>query len=496
MKSNEISRKGSKVQETTKSQENQKSHLKLNRFDLLYENALIMKKKLDLIRAKNYFEMQERMIPAISKRAKQINRPKELFYKRLYNSHLNKNKEKLRKAKATKEKTDKNTLSVDEDGLYIINNKAKNEAFRKLYKSSNLAKSVSFNFTPTINDNSRKIASRIKTNSKERLLSLSEKQKQNLKEIQEKREKKKEMLMKEQKEKELFKLNNNTYKPMVNVQRRKWVDKLYEKGINSIKEKQEKTKNEMIRKEKEYLNYPFAPKLNRSYTYMTIFKAKNFGKKNRRGGLTTSTPDVYERNKKWKDFIEKKNDRIRTDIKKDKLNDSENYFSPNLNTKIMGTDISFIGKNRIEYETFLSQYNYSMYKKKLEIVNYRKINIPPKKRYKKNLVVEFVSEFDSNCPTNSGTIKQTMDRRPLLEIQKNREKLKISDFFEGNPKLQSSAYFKENKGDDDDDIYNNKSYGAINLYVKNKNKRYCKNRNDNANLSFFKAVNSLVNKIK
>lgn len=37
--------------------------------------------------------------------------------------------------------------------------------------------------------------------------------------------------------KKLFKLNNNTYKPYVKDNKRKWVDRLYEKGINSIKQK-------------------------------------------------------------------------------------------------------------------------------------------------------------------------------------------------------------------------------------------------------------------
>ena len=41
-------------------------------------------------------------------------------------------------------------------------------------------------------------------------------------------------------------------------------------------------------------------------------------------------------------------------------------------------------KNIIEYETFLDKYNYSKFRKKLDTINYKRMNIPPKQIYKKN----------------------------------------------------------------------------------------------------------------
>ena len=170
----------------------------------------------------------------------------------------------------------------------------------------------------------------------------------------------------------------------------------------------------------------------------------------------------------------------------------------------MDTDISFIGKNIIEYETFLDRYNYSKYKKKLDKINYRKANIPPRQIYQKKLVVEFVSECDSNCQTNSGTIKLSCDKRPIDEIHKNREKLKINDFFGNNVKLQSNVFFKDNKNDNYNDKNKNKneySFFDKNLNIgKDRLDSYLEykniyNRNDKGNLSFFNAVNSIINKI-
>ena len=157
----------------------------------------------------------------------------------------------------------------------------------------------------------------------------------------------------------------------------------------------------------------------------------------------------------------------------------------------MKTDVSFIGKNFIEYQTFLDRFNYKKKKKNLDNINYRKINIPPKKVYAKKLVVEFVNECDSNCPTNAGTIRFYCDKRPVKEINKNRDKLKISDFFQNDVKLETKNFnnygqeyiinsCKEKSNDND----------ASNKIVLKPNKNY------SSNLSFFNAVNSLVNKIE
>ena len=131
------------------------------RFELLYENSSILNKKLDLMRAKNYYEKQEKMIPVISKKAQEINRP--------YNSNSNKmNKDNQNlKIKNGKEKNNnktpknenknnsflsdnnkrnniKNNINDDEESLYIINDKKKIEEHKKLYKSPNLKKKYIF----------------------------------------------------------------------------------------------------------------------------------------------------------------------------------------------------------------------------------------------------------------------------------------------------------------------------------------------------------------
>ena len=148
------------------SQDNLKE--KKSRFEFLYENSSIHDKKLDLIRAKNYYKQQERMTPNISKKSKDLKRPKELFYKRLYRfdnepsidigkikKNMGKNKlkleneKKLNKGNKENEKNnsisnnsedskDENQKSFEEENLYIMDNKKKNEQYKKYYKNSSL----------------------------------------------------------------------------------------------------------------------------------------------------------------------------------------------------------------------------------------------------------------------------------------------------------------------------------------------------------------------
>ena len=500
---------------------------KKTRFEILYENSSIHDKKLDLIRAKIYFNQQERMIPDITKKSKNINRKRELFYKRLYQSdnetsfeiskikQKNKEKNKLKLSSEIKSiKTDKeteknNSVSEnsfrDEKNLYIINNKEKNAKHKKFYKTSKIkSRNSFFVFQPILNNNSKYLASKMKTNSNQRLFSLSLSEKQNLKTISQKRQQTLELLLKSEKEKKMFKINK-TYKPNVKMNKRKWVDKLYEKGINSIKKKEEEAKKERLLNENEYLQYSFTPKINHNYSYTCFNKSCNISieqsKKNKRKRLYNNlsfnrnnkilyinNSSVYERNKTWKKLVDKKKEALRKKLNDDNsLISDERRINKKSDDEILKTDESFIKKHVIEYQTFLDKYNQQIIKKNLDKINYRKKNIPPKKIYAKKLVIEYVNECDSNCQTNDGTVKFYCDKRPINNINKNRDELKISDFFKDDIKLETKNFNNQQEYF----INLNKSQNDRNNIVAPKN-----TKNYTNNLSFYNAVNNLINKIE
>ena len=500
---------------------------KKSRFDILYENSSIHDKKLDLVRAKIYYNQQERMTPDITPKSKKINRKQELFYKRLYksdnetstdvskikNTSKEKNKLKISKVikttKVEKENEKNNSKSVisskvkngnlflkDDENLYIMDNKKKNELYKQFYKSSKIkSRNTSFIFKPTINDKSKYLASKMKTNSSQRLFTLSLRQKENLKTIYQRRKQKSELNLKTEKEKKLLKTYNYSYKPNVKYNKRKWVDNLYEKGINSIKKREEEFKKERKLDEEEYLQYSFTPKINHNYSYTYFNKSNNASIDSSKKNNTNNKPlklyksSFYERNKTWKKLIDQKKEKLRKKI------DNENSFNYDESTlenksigKILKTDESFIKKNFMEYTTFLHKYNQQILKRNLDIINFGKRNIPPKKVYAKKLVIEFVNECDSNCPTNDGTIKFFCDKRPINKITKNRAQLKISDFFNDDIKLETKNF---NKYDQEYSINLNKVQNKRNNINLPKH-----NKNYTCNLSFFNAVNNLINKIE
>ena len=80
----EFSNSITKYSSVNASKDNLKEKKYRTRFEFLYENSSIHDKKLDLIRAKSYFNIKERTTPVINQKSKNLKRPKELFHKRLY----------------------------------------------------------------------------------------------------------------------------------------------------------------------------------------------------------------------------------------------------------------------------------------------------------------------------------------------------------------------------------------------------------------------------
>ena len=535
----EFSNSITKYSSVNASKDNLKEKKYRTRFEFLYENSSIHDKKLDLIRAKSYFNIKERTTPVINQKSKNLNRPKELFHKRLYklendssievskfryNSHEKNKLNSEKSKKLNKEgKSNKKNISVsyespdskeekkiiDEDNLYISDNKMKNEQYKKYYKNMNIkSRNATFLFKPKINYKSKLIANKMKTTSTERLFKLSSKQQENLKTLFQKRKMEKEVKLIKKREKKLHRMINYTYKQNVKFTKSKWVDKLYEKGINSIKKREEEIKNEKLLNEKEYLQYPFSPMINHNYSYSFVNRTNDISKnqinikkypnilyKNNyinRTNISCSKlnkTSFYERNINWKKLIEKKKEDMRKKMNNKSLTFDEKTLNKQSNNEIMATDVSFIRNNFIEYETFLDKYNYQIIKRNLDKINYRKINVPPKKIYAKKLVIEFVSECDSNCSTNAGTVKYYCDKRPIEEINRNRDELKIKDFFQDDFKLETKNILNyENKY-----IHNTTKIKNIKT-----NRKIPKQRKQNYtnNLSFFNAVNNLINKIE
>ena len=100
-----------------------------------------------------------------------------------------------------------------------------------------------------------------------------------------------------------------------------------------------------------------------------------------------------------------------------------------------------------------------------------------------------MSECDSNCSTNAGTVKYYCNKRPINEINKNRDELKINDFFQDDFKLDTKNFLNY----DNKYVHNTTRIKTIKTYRKVPKQKI---KNYTNNLSFFNAVNNLINKIE
>ena len=355
--------------ETMKKEHIKNNQKKLNRFDFLYENSKIIRKKLETERLIKEFKDKKRMIPEISNKSKLISRNKNLFHERLYI-----------KFKTTIEHEE----LIEERNLFDNKNKEKNKEYEKLYNKRK-EQDISFSFQPILNKKSILIANSLPIKSKERLESLSKIEEIKKKEIIEAKKKKEEMKNK----KKIPKL----------IKENKRCNNLYLKGMELIKKKENLSKEEKKKNENLYKKYSYKPILN-----------KNYNKSN--------SYDIYTRNKIWKNNINIKTLKLKElNIKKEELNYT---YSPIINNSIMDIDTSFIKSNISEYITFINQFNEKKKKniyEKQQNYNYVSLKKP------KQIFINFEEENNLNL-LNKSKLSNTIN-----EIEKQRNILGTSNFF-------------------------------------------------------------------
>ena len=354
-----------------------------NRFDFLYENSKIIRKKLETERLMKEFNERNRMIPQISNKSKLISRNKK-FHERLYQNF----KSTLEHEELIDEKS---LLTNNKDKEKNKEKKSKYEKFYNINKTRNKQNQINFSFHPLLNKNSINIAESLPLKSKERLESLSKNEEMRKKEILDEKNKKKEEKNKKNKSTNLIKEN-------------KRCNYLYIKKENLCR-KEEKKKINL------YKNYSFQPIINKNYLNKNIIKSK-------------SCYDIYTRNNIWKTNVTNKNLKLKEfNTKKEQSNYT---FSPRINESIMDIDSSFIQSNISEYISFINQFNEKekkkLYEKKQVYINFNTRN--PKK-----ILIGFEDEKCMNSIIDKSKLSKTKANSSINEIEKYRNILKTSNFF-------------------------------------------------------------------
>ena len=340
-----------------------------NRFDFLYENARIIRRKIEMSKIINEVKESENRIPQMSNFSKRISKRKsfQILYKNLhkpieFEEHIDQNNFLLTKTNISKNKNIKN----------------------------------SFSFHPIINEKSILIAKSLPIQSIERLQSLSKNQKKRREEIIHKKEK-----------------NNNLEKSNLIIKENKRCNNLYLKGLKSFKNKEILSYNAEKEKSNSYKQYSFQPKIN-------IFNLKN-------NSVILTKNDIYKRNNIWKDNIDKRilKRKKELNLKQIKYEKFNNTFSPKINKEIMNIDSLFIKNHISEYLTFINRYNEKTKKEYLEKkpINHNTIYFSNKKFITNYYNTEIPYSILKNKNRN---LKNYIN---LENINKYRNELGTSNFF-------------------------------------------------------------------
>ena len=280
---------------------------------------------------------------------------------------------------------------IDENNLFNKN------------KTNNKNNKKSFSFQPLLCKKSIIIAESLPFNLKERLESLSKYEEIKRNQIIDEKKKKIEEMKNE------YKKNLSYYKL---IKENKRCNNLYFNALNSIKNKENKTRKAEKEKENFYKKFPYKPHLKNKINL--LYENNN-----------SKSFDIYTRNNIWKDNINNKTIRLRElNSKKEKSNYT---FTPKINDSIMDIDSSFIKSNISEYLFFIHKFNEKEKKKYLNNKKYNKIRNVTLKNTKKKIFIDYEDEKTLNSSLMN---KYKLNRaNSINEIEKQRNILGTSHFF-------------------------------------------------------------------
>ena len=421
-----INRKKNKSKNLSKLYPPNDSGNRLYNYGYYIKNKLIKKRKLE------EEKIRKQMTPKILNRSKEMNRDPNKFEERLYYA----------------EKNDTN------DSIYN----------RKRTLSKGNINYNDYTYHPKINKKSLLIASKLEPSS----LRINKKKKYNC--VGEK------SVMNYYSN--LFRNKNNLkYKRKLNSNSSCGNEKsneLYTKGIQDMKRKAQIYYENQVRKNQEYKNYPFKPKITKNYSSSGL----RIGDSNK-----LKKDDFYKKNKEWKNRVE--NENISKKKRYDEIENKKYTFKPEINKFNIQNDVPFIMKN-------LPQMN--------EYVNKRRKVLEQKKedeKYKNkklggnainyNVRTTIPKEFDLKTEKRSKSNKRERDLNIINK--KKRYIVKINSqaiIMENKMKSKNNKGFSYiNKDYLGEDCKNNLSHKAMKL-----NSNITKSQKE-----FINAVNELHNTI-
>ena len=374
----------------------------------LYNYGYYIKNKLNKKRKLEEEKIRKQMTPKILNRSKEMNRDPNKFEERLYYA----------------EKNDTN------DSIYN----------RKRSLSKEYINYKDFTYHPKINKKSLLIASKLEPST----LRINKKKTHNY--VGEK------SVMNYYSNLFRNKKNLNYKKNLNNNSGNEKSNELYMKGIQDMKRKEQLYNENQVRKEEEYKNYPFKPKITKNYS-SSGFRIDDKKK--------MTKDDIYKKNKEWKKRVE--NENISKKKKYEEIENKKYTFKPEINQFNIQNDVSFIMKNLQQMNEYVNKRRKVLEQKKEE-ENYKNKKLGSN-AINYNVRTTISKEFDLRTEKRSKSNKRERDLNII-----NRKKRKIdkinsqANIMANKIKIKNIKGFSYiNSGAMDEDCKNNLSHKTMKL---------------------------------
>ena len=232
------------------------------------------------------------------------------------------------------------------------------------------------------------------------------------------------------------KINNTAISPSCGNEKS---NELYMKGMQDIKRKEQIYNENQHKKEEEYKNYPFRPKIKKNFSSsgLRINSKKKVDK-----------DDIYKKNKEWKKRLEEEN--ISKKKKYDEIENKKYTFKPEISQLNIKNDVPFIMKNIQQMNEYVNKRRKVLEKKKEE-ENYKNKKLGLN-AINYNVRTTIPKEFDLKTEKRSKSNKK--DR--YLNVINNKKRNTHAIILTNNIQFKNNNGFSYiNRGVMDEDCKNN-----------------------------------------
>ena len=373
----------------------------------LYNYGYYIKNKINKKRKLEEEKIRKQMTPKILNRSKEMNRDPSKFEERLYYAEKNDTNDSIYNRKRT--------LSRENINYQNYNNSR-------------------FTYHPKLNKKSLLIASKLEPST----LRINKKKVTNTNYVEDKSVI--DYYSNLFKDKNNFnhkkKINNTAISPSCGNEKS---NELYMKGMQDIKRKEQIYNENQHKKEEEYKNYPFRPKIKKNFSSagLRINSKKKVNK-----------DDIYKKNKEWKKRLEEEN--ISKKKKYDEIENKKYTFKPEISQLNIKNDVPFIMKNIQQMNEYVNkrrkvleqkkeEENYKNKKLGLNAINYNVRTTIPK-------------EFDLKTEKRSKSNKKDRDLYIINKKKRNTQAIILTNNIQFK-NINGFSYI--NRGVLDEDCKNN-----------------------------------------